>query len=113
MSLSANKFAYLLDDCPSNFTLNALLGEGYASGLGNVPFDDIHAQCPTWRKRGPWQSKYLHRYYVFIKFSFSPSKVTKIFLSLSSSFSNNFIVRSLTNKSLITLFTGLAPYSGT
>lgn len=27
MSLSANKFAYLLDDCPSNFTLNALLGE--------------------------------------------------------------------------------------
>ena len=27
MSLSANKFAHLLDECPSNFTLNALLGE--------------------------------------------------------------------------------------
>ena len=100
MSLSANKFAYLLDDCPSNFTLNALLGEGYASGLGNVPFEDIHAQCPSWRKRCPWQSKYLHLYYAFIKFSFSPFEVDKIFLSLSSSFSNNFVVRTLANSDL-------------
>lgn len=79
------------NDSFADLLFNPLFRSGYSCLCCNFPLKHINAKRPSWRKRCPWQSKYLHRYYVFIKFSFSPSKVTKIFLSLSSSFFN-FIV---------------------
>lgn len=79
------------NDSFADLLFNPLFRSGYSSRRCYFSLKHINAKRPSWRKRCPWQSKYRHLYYAFIKFSFSPSKVTKIFLSLSSSFSN-FIV---------------------
>lgn len=80
-----------LNDSFADLLFNPLFRSGDSCRCCNFPLKHINAKRPSWRKRCPWQSKYLHLYYAFIKLSFSPSKVTKIFLSLSSSFFN-FIV---------------------
>ena len=72
-----------LNDSFADLLFNPLFRSGDSCRCCNFPFKHINAKRSSWRKRCPWQSKYLHLYYAFIKFSFSPSKVTKIFLSLS------------------------------
>lgn len=72
-----------LNDSFADLLFNPLFRSGDSCRCCNFPLKHINAKRPSRRKRCPRQSKYLHLYYAFIKFSFYPSKVTKIFLSLS------------------------------